>query len=158
MTHCQSQEKCTIKDYGEVITGNTPPTKNIEYYSNGSYLWASPADLGLSKHITSTKTKLSLLGLKKTRTLPQGSTLVTCIGSTIGKMGMATETMSTNQQINSVIVNDSTNNDFAYYAILNAFPRYLSEVGVQAVPILSKSNFEKLPKQQCINHERFLLR
>lgn len=147
-------EKCTIKDYGEVITGNTPPTKNIEYYSNGSYLWASPADLGLSKHITSTKTKLSLLGLKKTRTIPQGSILVTCIGSTIGKMGMATETMSTNQQINSVIVNDSTNNDFAYYAILNAFPRYLSEVGVQAVPILSKSNFEKLPNHTTTKEEQ----
>ena len=147
-------KKCTIKDYGEVITGNTPPTKNIEYYSNGSYLWASPADLGLSKHITSTKTKLSLLGLKKTRTIPQGSILVTCIGSTIGKMGMATETMSTNQQINSVIVNDSTNNDFAYYAILNAFPRYLSEVGVQAVPILSKSNFEKLPNHTTTKEEQ----
>ena len=147
-------KKCTIKDYGEVITGNTPPTKNIEYYSNGSYLWASPADLGLSKHITSTKTTLSLLGLKKTRTIPQGSILVTCIGSTIGKMGMATETMSTNQQINSVIVNDSTNNDFAYYAILNAFPRYLSEVGVQAVPILSKSNFEKLPNHTTTKEEQ----
>lgn len=147
-------KKCTIKDYGEVITGNTPPTKNTEYYSNGSYLWASPADLGLSKHITATKTKLSLLGLKKTRTIPQGSILVTCIGSTIGKMGMATETMSTNQQINSVIVNDSTNNDFAYYAILNAFPRYLSEVGVQAVPILSKSNFEKLPNHTTTKEEQ----
>ena len=69
-------------------------------------------------------------------------------------MGMATETMSTNQQINSVIVNDSTNNDFAYYAILNAFPRYLSEVGVQAVPILSKSNFEKLPNHTTTKEEQ----
>ena len=35
---------------------------------------------------------------------------------------------------------------FVYYAISRAFPRYLSEVGVQAAPhILSKSNFEKLP-------------
>ena len=67
---------------------------------------------------------------------------------------MATETMSTNQQINSVIVNDSTNNDFAYYAILNAFPRYLSEVGVQAVPILSKSNFEKLPNHTTTKEEQ----
>jgi hypothetical protein len=48
-------EKVNYKGFGEVITGNTPPTKNIEYYSNGSFLLASPADLGLSKHITSTK-------------------------------------------------------------------------------------------------------
>ena len=137
-------QKCIIKDYGEVVTGNTPPTNNAEYYNNGSYLWASPADLGMNKVIVDTKTKLSLGGFKKTRVIPKGSILVTCIGSTIGKMGMAVETMSSNQQINSIIVNEKSNNDFVYYAISRAFPRYLSEVGVQAVPILSKSNFEKL--------------
>ena len=138
-------KKCIIQDYGEVITGNTPPTNNAEYYNNGSYLWASPADLGTGKKINDTKTKLSESGVKKTRIIPKGSILVTCIGSTIGKIGMAVETMSSNQQINSIIVNEKSNNDFVYYAISRAFPRYLSEVGVQAVPILSKSNFEKLP-------------
>jgi type I restriction enzyme S subunit len=138
-------KKCIIQDYGEVITGNTPPTNNAEYYNNGSYLWASPADLGTGKKINDTKTKLSESGFKKTRIIPKGSILVTCIGSTIGKIGMAVETMSSNQQINSIIVNEKSNNDFVYYAISRAFPRYLSEVGVQAVPILSKSNFEKLP-------------
>ena len=138
-------EKCSIQDYGEVVTGNTPPTSHAEYYKNGSCLWASPADLGINKNITETKTKLSFSGFKKTRNIPKGSVLVTCIGSTIGKMGMATETMSTNQQINSIVVNGKSNSNFVYYAICRAFPRYLSEVGVQAVPILSKSNFEKLP-------------
>ena len=130
-------EKCSIQDYGEVVTGNTPPTSHAEYYENGSYLWASPADLGINKNIIYTKNKLSLSGFKKTRNIPKGSVLVTCIGSTIGKMGMATETMSSNQQINSIVVNDKSNSDFVYYAICRAFPRYLSEVGVQAVPILS---------------------
>ena len=147
-------KKCIIQDYGEVITGNTPPTSNSEYYNNGSYLWASPADLGIGKKINDTKTKLSLLGFKKTRVIPQGSILVTCIGSTIGKMGMATETMSSNQQINSIVVNEKNNNDFVYYAISHAFPRYLSEVGVQAVPILSKSNFEKLPNYTTSRNEQ----
>ena len=31
-------KKCIIQDYGEVVTGNTPPTSNAEYYYNGSYL------------------------------------------------------------------------------------------------------------------------
>ena len=147
-------EKCIIQDYGEVVTGNTPPTSNAEYYYNGSYLWASPADLGINKNITDTKTKLSLSGFKKTRNVPKGSVLVTCIGSTIGKIGMATETMSSNQQINSIVVNDKSNSDFVYYAICRAFPRYLSEVGVQAVPILSKSNFEKLPNYTTRREEQ----
>ena len=138
-------KECCIRDFGTVITGNTPPTKNEEYYSNGIKLWASPADLGKDKYVIDTNTKLSQSGFERTRILPTGSVLVTCIGSTIGKMGMAKYEMSINQQINSVVVDAFTDRNFAYYAIQNAFPRYLSEVAVQAVPILSKSNFEKLP-------------
>ena len=141
-------EKCKLGDYGKVVTGNTPPTKDIENYENGTYLWASPADLGTIKSITETKTMLSAQGFSKTRTLPKGSVLVTCIGSTIGKAGMATKEMSTNQQINSIVVNDNNDNEFVYYAIQSAFPRYLSSIAVQAVPIISKSAFEILPNNR----------
>ena len=141
-------EKCKLEDYGKVVTGNTPPTKDIENYENGTYLWASPADLGTIKSITETKTMLSAQGFSKTRTLPKGSVLVTCIGSTIGKTGMATKEMSTNQQINSIVVNDNNDNEFVYYAIQSAFPRYLSSIAVQAVPIISKSAFELLPNNR----------
>ena len=141
-------EKCILGDYGKVVTGNTPPTKDIENYENGTYLWASPADLGIIKSITETKTMLSAQGFSKTRTLPKGSVLVTCIGSTIGKAGMATKEMSTNQQINSIVVNDDNDNEFVYYAIQSAFPRYLSSIAVQAVPIISKSAFELLPNNR----------
>ena len=90
-------KKCIIQDYGEVITGNTPPTNNAEYYNNGSYLWASPADLGTGKKINDTKTKLSESGFKKTRIIPKGSILVTCIGSTIGNIGMAVAIVSSEE-------------------------------------------------------------
>lgn len=141
-------EMCKLGDYGKVVTGNTPPTKDSENYENGTYLWASPADLGTIKSITETKTMLSAQGFSKTRTLPKGSVLVTCIGSTIGKAGMATKEMSTNQQINSIVVNDNNDNEFVYYAIQSAFPRYLSSIAVQAVPIISKSAFELLPNNR----------
>ena len=108
-------------------------------------MWVSPADLGLLKSITETKTKLSKKGFDKTRALPAGSVLVTCIGSTIGKMGMTTRETSTNQQINAIVVNKSNNNEFVYYAVQSAFPKYLSSIAVQAVPIISKSSFELLP-------------
>ena len=142
-------------DYGKVVTGNTPPTKDIENYENGTYLWASPADLSTIKLISETKTKLSSKGFTKTRALPKGSVLVTCIGSTIGKTGMATKEMSTNQQINSIVVNDNNDNEFVYYAIQSAFPRYLSSIAVQAVPIISKSAFEMLPnKRSCLQEQK----
>ena len=136
-------EQCQIKDFGKVITGSTPPTSKTEYYDNGVFLWASPADLGNVKDVISTKTKLSQQGFDKCRKIPAHSILVTCIGSTIGKMGMATTEMATNQQINSIIPIDC-NPDYVYYSIQSRFPKYITSIATQAVPILSKSVFESL--------------
>ena len=137
-------EECTIKDFGRVVTGSTPPTSDNRYYENGIRLWASPADLRGDKYISETCTKLSEKGFAKTRVIPRGATMVTCIGSTIGKMGMASCEMSTNQQINSIIPNTQTDSQYLYYAIQARFPRYSQSIAVQAVPILSKSSFEQL--------------
>ena len=126
-----------------MITGSTPPTSKTEYYDNGEFLWASPADLGNVKDVVSTKTKLSQQGFDKCRKIPAHSILVTCIGSTIGKMGMATTEMATNQQINSIIPIDCSP-DYVYYSIQSRFPKYITSIATQAVPILSKSVFESL--------------
>ena len=68
---------------------------------------------------------------------------------------MATKEMSTNQQINSIVVNENNDNEFVYYAIQSAFPRYLSSIAVQAVPIISKSAFELLPnKRPCLEEQK----
>ena len=68
---------------------------------------------------------------------------------------MATKEMSTNQQINSIVVNKDNDNEFVYYAIQSAFPRYLSSIAVQAVPIISKSGFELLPnKRPCLQEQK----
>ncbi|GHU80088.1 restriction endonuclease subunit S [Bacteroidia bacterium] len=136
-------ETVKIREFGSVITGNTPPTNDIENYGN-EYSWVSPADLGTEKYITDTKNMLSEKGYARTRRIPQNSILVTCIGSTIGKIGMATKDMATNQQINSIIVNNHFDCHFVYYAIDSQFPKYLSSVSKQAVPIISKSVFEEL--------------
>ena len=112
-------KECRNEDLGKVITGNTPPTAETRYYENGYKLWASPADLCGDKYISRTQTRLTEEGFSKTRVVPQGTTLVTCIGSTIGKMGMASQEMSTNQQINSVIPYESTDGQFSFPVTLN---------------------------------------
>ena len=147
-------EPCLISDYGDIVTGNTPPTNQEENYSNGEYLWASPSDLGTEKYVHTTQTMLSKMGFRKTRVLPPNAILVTCIGSTIGKMGMAKYKMSTNQQINSIIVNPEFDADFVYYAVQSKFPRYISSIAVQAVPILSKSEFGKLSNSKTSIEEQ----
>ena len=51
--------------------------------------------------------------------------------------------MSTNQQINTLICNKDINNEFVYYSLEYNFPRYLSYVTAQAVPIINKTQFQE---------------
>lgn len=133
----------SISTIGNVITGNTPSTSDASNYGD-EYLFVSPVDLGRSKHIIDSVKKLSVKGFAKTRHIPKGAVLATCIGSTIGKIGMAGQDLATNQQINSIIVNANHDADFIYYALDKAFPSFLENIGNQAVPILNKSTFQNL--------------
>ncbi len=67
---------------------------------------------------------------------------------------MAATEMSTNQQINSIVVDSQYDNNFVYYALQSRFPRYLTSVAVQAVPIMSKSSFEKLQNYRTALEEQ----
>lgn len=134
-------EVVELKKIGQIVTGSTPKTSNQEYYTNGTRLWASPSDLGKSKEVKNTANKLTDLGFEQTRILPARSILVTCIGSTIGKIGMAYEEMSTNQQINSLVCTKENSPDFYYY-VLDMKKEYIKNLaGTQAVPLLNKSDF-----------------
>ena len=65
--------------------------------------------------------------------------MVTCIGD-IGNVGMSSQIMSTNQQINSII-SEKTNPDFLYYAILASQPILGSRSNKTVVSILNKNDF-----------------
>ena len=136
-------EEKKLGDIGNIITGNTPSTHDCNNYGE-EYLWCSPIDLGSKKYIDNTNTKLSEKGFNKTRKIPKNSIMVTCIGSTIGKIGICTTEMSTNQQINSIVVNENNYYEFVYYSIIYNFYKFLSYISVQAVPIINKSQFENL--------------
>ena len=136
-------EVVRVKDVGEIVTGNTPSTKNLEYY-NSEYLWATPADLGTRKYVKFTKKMLSMKGIEVSRLIPKGSILVVCIGSTIGKVGIASLDMATNQQINSIICNKSWVHHFVYYWMLKNSDILVSMAGRHAVPIVNKTLFSLL--------------
>lgn len=130
-----------ISFVADVITGNTPSTKNQEYYG-GDKLFVSPSDLGISKYIFETTKRLTDLGFNQTRKVPKGSSLFTCIGSTIGKLGIAGEELATNQQINSVCVKGNNCGEFIYYQLLFHAEQIKGSAATQAVPIINKTNFE----------------
>ena len=136
-------KKVEIKSIGKIVTGNTPPTNNRENYGN-DFLFVSPVDMGTTKYIEKTVNNLSLKGHSISRKVPVNSILYTCIGSTIGKIGIVTKTLSTNQQINSIICNEHFDYEFVYYLLIANKKRILEYATNQAVPMINKSVFEEI--------------
>lgn len=129
-----------IGDLGIVQTGSTPPTSNRSLYGH-SFMFVSPADMGLNKYITRTQKMLSPAGFKQSRRFNRGSVLFVCIGSTIGKIGIAAEDLTSNQQINSVTPGSGVDPEYLYYAMSTISDLVKSQAGEQAVPLVNKSDF-----------------
>ncbi len=146
----------TIASVGHVQTGNTPPTSQRDLYG-GDFLFVGPSDIGDMKYIVRSEKTLSLKGFKAARAFPSGSSLFVCIGSTIGKVGLAAVDLTSNQQINAVTPGTQVDAEYLYYSLLLASPRIASLAGEQAVPIINKSSFSAnliaippLPEQRAI--------
>jgi len=129
-----------IGEVGTIVTGNTPPTANDEYY-NGIYQFVSPFDISEKRFIEQTKTTLTKLGFDKGRKIRIGSSLFVCIGSTIGKVAQNKVECITNQQINAVIPNENFSDDFIYSLLEYHSLKIKMLAGEQAVPIINKTTF-----------------
>lgn len=104
-------------------------------------MFVSPADLSEdAKYIMTTEKTLSDKGYSQARRIPKGSIMFTCIGSTIGKIGIASQDLATNQQINSIV----TNGEYLFYALSFQSNRIKILANEQAVPIINKSDFERI--------------
>lgn len=149
-------EEQSISDFGEVITGSTPSTAHPEFYGGG-IPFVSPADISDLRWVNDTKTTLTTLGFGETRPIKANSVLFVCIGSTIGKATQNVRDCATNQQINSVIPNAKHSSGFVYYTLSLNAERIAKLAGIQAVPIINKTQFSavrlpapKLPEQERI--------
>lgn len=121
-----------VKKLGKIatiVTGNTPPTKDRDNYGD-DYFFVSPADLQKGKFILDAAKKLSQKGFDISRKLPQNSILFTCIGSTIGKSGIAPFELTCNQQINAILPNERFSSDFLFY-VLNKLAPQIKLLGKQ---------------------------
>lgn len=127
---------------GSVVTGSTPPTSDRSNYGQ-EFLFVSPADLGTAKYIVKSGKMLSHKGFALSRRIPAGSILFVCIGSTIGKVGIASTDLATNQQINSIIPGVHVDPEYLYYAATTLSVRVREQAGEQAVPLVNKSEFSK---------------
>ena len=132
----------SLANISSIITGNTPSTSNREYY-DGEFLFVSPVDIQENRYIEKTKTTLTANGFSKCRHIPENSVLFVCIGSTIGKVAQNKVICATNQQINAVIPKKGYSSDFLYLQLERLAPNIKLNAGVQAVPLINKTEFGK---------------
>lgn len=82
--------------------------------------------------------------------------MFTCIGSTIGKSGIAGVDLTSNQQINAVFPNTAFDTDFLYYELQLIAKKIKSQAGEQAVPMVNKTEFSefKIPLPPTLTEQK----
>jgi type I restriction enzyme S subunit len=136
----------TYAQIGEVTTGFTPQTADPENFG-GDIPFFKPTDLDAGGSVVLAREYLSEKGAAKGRLLTAGSVLVTCIGATIGKTGLARVNCATNQQINAVTPDGNlVNSEFVYAWTIShsGYKQILDNSSATTLPILNKSKFEAL--------------
>ena len=133
-----------VGELGKIITGKTPKTSISDNYG-GRIPFLTPSDNMSVKYVGKTSKTLTEKGLLEVKNaiLPENSVCVSCIGSDLGKAVVTTCPTVTNQQINSIIVDEkSFDVSFVYYAmqILGKKMNFISKTST-AVPIVNKSSF-----------------
>jgi type I restriction enzyme, S subunit len=113
----------------------------------GVYPFITPTDIdGQSRFVTSGRT-LSQLGFDDQWriALPPNSVCVVCIGATIGKVCMAERTSFSNQQINSIVVDDRLHDSrYVFYLLTTLKDELRAKASGAATPIINKSAFEAI--------------
>ena len=138
-----------IKDLGTVITGNTPPTTQREYYGN-EYKFIKPTDMiEGQRFVDSTEESLSDLGYQKYKKslLPKFTPCVVTIGSLGKKMCLTDCECFTNQAVNAVIPNKNNDGIFLYYAFkatVLAYVKQLDSGTSSGRENVSKSSFSNI--------------
>ena len=135
-----------LGNMGEIITGTTPPKDNKEYYG-GNIPFYKPTDLDGGIMTNYALDTLTDVGYEQCRKLPSESVLVTCIGATIGKVGVIRVAGACNQQINAIIPSTIVDYRYLYYALASDFLQreILEHSSSTTLPIINKGKFSELP-------------
>ena len=134
-------EKTEISSIGKVVTGDTPSTDG-EGNFGGTLPFVTPETLSQGKYVTESDRTLSEAGQNEAKPIPEGSVMMDCIGSDMGKVAVSGCEVATNQQINSVVIDDESYlPEFLYYHLTVLSDFIESQAGQTATPIVNKSSF-----------------
>ena len=145
ITNAKNSRILKLGEVAKIITGSTPSKSNAEFYG-GEIPFYKPADLNFGYYVENSADKISKKGYEISRKLPEKSILVTCIGATIGKVGFIRKAGICNQQINAVLPNENFIPEYIYFCLISdIFQGYIKKYKTSStIPILNKTNFEKL--------------
>lgn len=136
----------TLGDFGDVVTGKTPSTIDENNFGNFMPFVTIP-DMHEGCFVITTERMLSKKGVKSqsNKTIPKNSICVSCIG-TSGLVIITTQDCQTNQQINTIIL-DNPNALYYLYWVCRDLENIISEYGIGGAVLnnLNKKEFENLP-------------
>ena len=146
-------EQRKLGELGQIMTGTTPPTNDVDNYSEDGMIWVTPTDI-IKNVTTDTAKKLSKKGESAARVVPPGTILVTCIAS-IGKNTMVSTFVSFNQQINSLTPN-SENDSYFLLTQSEIWSQKMKQIASSGtMQIVNKSEFSKLEVKVPSLEEQF---
>ena len=127
-----------LGEIGDWGSGATPSRINTEYYG-GDIPWLKTGDL-TDGYIYDVPEYITRLALEKTsvRLNPKGSILIAMYGATIGKLGILTKSMTTNQACCACIVFPSIYNLYLFYFLLANRTTFIKKGEGGAQPNISK--------------------
>ncbi len=143
-----------------IVTGKTPSTKQSENFG-GNVPFICIGDVRGNMHITKTELTLSEKGAvsQNNKYIPEGSICVTCIASP-GLVGFATEDSQTNQQLNTVVCNQSYNRYYLYFYLKDYFKFAKAKTG-NTFANMNKGDFSSIkviqPKKEQLENFTDLL-
>jgi type I restriction enzyme S subunit len=139
-------EEFEVKNLGKWVTGSTPKSSNPANQGN-KVPFLTPGDVSPYGKIELIERSISEIGADSVRRVTPPSVNLVCIGATLGKVGWTDKEITSNQQINSLVVDiDRHNPEFIMWLFSNyEMQRILwGASSSTTVPILNKGKLEKL--------------
>lgn len=138
----------TVDDVVEVRGGTTPPTKNRQYWENGTHYFCTPKDMSQlgSPVLLATERRVTDEGLAKTGSglLPKGTVLMSS-RAPIGYVAIALDSVSVNQGIIAMICGERVPPSYMLCWARASQDGVVSRANGSTFLEISKGNFKSMP-------------
>ena len=135
----QGWEWCRLGHIGEWKAGATPSRKCLEYYDNGNIPWVKTGDLS-DDYINEIPEYITKKALDETSVslIPKDTILIAMYGATIGKLGITTCEVTTNQACCACCNLKEIDKFFLFYFLMQHKNKFISMGFGGAQPNISK--------------------